>query len=139
MSLYGFGLCICFTNNEGIACPEKRAVVLPQMYDLAEKYDLPELMDRIEANLKDPHFCQNAGFERWWWPMAQYIWTNDESATNLQPVMLELFRHYASQSLGRTSRNIVPRLSECPALAIDLLVSGGLDGSGLKFIEIDLT
>jgi len=71
--------------------------------------------------------------------MAQYLWTNDESASNLQPVMLELFRHYASRSRGGTSINIVPRLSECPALAIDLLVSGGLDGSGLKFIELDLT
>jgi len=143
MWLYGFDLKDCYMNGAKIYKAAQRApvraVVLPQMYDLAAKYDLPELVEAITSFLLQHHTssCRSTpSFEIWHWPMAQYLWTNLDSATALRPILLEFYRSHVVQSSDDDHKSrMAKHLRECPELALDLLLSGGLDGKGLKYLE----
>jgi len=139
MWLYGFDMVECYTNGDATLSESERqrapvrAVVLPQMYDLAKRYNLPELMKRIEGFLNTRTYPYDGSFEMWCWPMAQYLWTNLDSAARLRPILLDAYRKHSMQFSNEDNKSRMSRhLRDCPELAVELLMSGGLDGRGLK-------
>ena len=91
MWLYGFELQECFAMEDGIN-GALLAVVLPQMYDLAAKYDMPELMKDIEVSIKERDPSTEYRIKGWFWPMARILWSNPDSAVVLRKICLDLIR-----------------------------------------------
>jgi hypothetical protein len=137
MWLYGFNLLVCYANDENNAAaarPSLLATVLPEMYDLASKYNLPDLKAEIEVSLRRL-YKENVANWLWLWPMVRYLWSNLDSAVAVRGIVLEFVRELTSTmpNASQEERDRMAILLRAnPQLAIELLLSGGLDGNGPK-------
>ena len=135
MWLYSFDLRDCYRENDVTNGRNRTlAVVIPEMHDLAAKYDLPDLTLEIEVSISDDLGSGGVLFN-YFWPMARYLWSNPESAVRLRKIFLLRLRAYTTSTKMMQSDRVFAMIKTVPGVAYDLLVSGGLDGKGPKVVE----
>lgn len=108
--------------------------LLPQLYELAQKYQLPHLIPSILNALKCTLKNHAAnGVKDFYWQLATYLYEDEDRAREMRPILLEAFRKHAKSFVGAADW-VKANLLNCPRLSIELAMSGGLDGTGMSIV-----
>lgn len=110
------------------------------IYILARKYQLPDLASKTVSYLRcamqtsnDSGIVLEEGRPGWFFDVARSIYNSEEDVPELRKAVLAGFQENVEQMTDRDNVEAVKQgLSMCPGLATDLLLHGGLDGSGAK-------
>jgi len=108
--------------------------LLPQLYELAKKYQLPHLLSTVLETLKrilEKHAA--IGLKGFYWQLATYLDEDEDRAAEMRRILLDAFRKHA-KSLSGEANWVKANLLNCPKLAIELAMSGGLDGKGMNIV-----
>jgi len=106
--------------------------LLPELYELAIKYQLPRVATCIITQLEDT-FCAQSLPERqhFYWDLATCLDNHEEQALEMRPILLRAFRANVD-SWSEDAGFVKEQLKGCPKLAAELLMTGDLDGKGMK-------
>lgn len=132
-SLYGFPIWKSIAERIR-QVQDLMTTILPDTYDLAMKYALPTLCQEVLRCIETFFYKTTPPLSLapggWFWRTAKYLYDDLERApamrTALNSLLQKNYLHLKDKAIVREE------LAKNPALAIELTLSGGLDGNGYR-------
>lgn len=138
MLIYDFSCDEAFSEmhcTDGVKGKGWNVVLLPQAFNLADKYGLrPQkqtLMEKLKCTLDNHSKTSLIAPNSWYWQLARHLYASEDNALEMRSVLLAALRKH-SNDLAEHKEFVERKLAACPGLAVELALSGGIDGKGLK-------
>jgi len=132
MLMYGFSWShavtdVCLTASK----KEWPIVMLMWTCELAKKYQTPDITERILPTFRQTlsrEYNNPGTLAERCWPMTINLFERDD-LPEMRAELLVAFRKHAAKLAGKETF-LREKLLKCPGLAIELALTGGLDGKG---------
>lgn len=107
---------------------------IQELYKLAQKYQLPSVAAHLLACLEFALEGSDADLVLGSiWSLGRQLYDTDDDLPEMRAVVLAALQKKARRISLQGRRDVVEmELSKCPRFALDLALSGGLDGKGLR-------